>query len=452
MTTCVLAAANPDSHFFAADFMPAHIVQARRLAEEARLDNVTFYDDSFAELLQRDLPDFDFIALHGVLSWVSPAIRQDIVRLIRARLKPGGAVYVSYNALPGWAAASPIRWLLRTQTAAGVGSMEQRLSQALEFIGKMEQAGAGYFRANPRLTEQLDKIKKQDHKYLIHEYLNDYWQPFYFPEVADLMSEAKLAFGASATLAENIDSMRIRPDLRELFGNVVDPLVSETLRDFAINQRFRRDIYVRGRISLGRAELRQEHERTVFGLVMERSECNLETRVPIGKLQLVPETHGLVLDVLADGPSTIAGLKADRRLSRMSAVEVLNLLIVLCAVGYVRAGRPGCAHDRAASTTAAFNAAIIRRALRGQPLSWLASPVLGGSIKVSMLGQLLLAAESGSAPDAIDAICRGLAGTEVSPSVDGKPLTGQELAEHLRKMQPEFRTAALPRLKALGAA
>ena len=69
-----------------------------------------------------------------------------------------------------------------------------------------------------------------------------------------------------------------------------------------------------------------------------------------------------------------------------------------------------------------------------------------------MVGQLLLAAESSSDPDAVDAICRGLAGSEVSPSVDGKALTGRELAEHLRRMQPEFRATALPRLRALGAA
>ena len=40
--------------------------------------------DSFAEFLSRDdLPDFDFITLHGIYSWVSPENRRTIVEFIR---------------------------------------------------------------------------------------------------------------------------------------------------------------------------------------------------------------------------------------------------------------------------------------------------------------------------------------------------------------------------------
>ena len=49
----LIAAANPQGRFYANDFNPAHIVFARDLAREARLDNVTFLENFFDELRRR---------------------------------------------------------------------------------------------------------------------------------------------------------------------------------------------------------------------------------------------------------------------------------------------------------------------------------------------------------------------------------------------------------------
>src|SRR4051812_26521029 len=105
LTALVLAAANPRAEIVAVDFNPAHIARASDLAAEAGLGNVRFIEAGFADLTgpgAPDLPDFDYIALHGVYSWVSPANRQAIVRFAERRLAPGGLLYVSYNAMPGW--------------------------------------------------------------------------------------------------------------------------------------------------------------------------------------------------------------------------------------------------------------------------------------------------------------------------------------------------------------
>ena len=118
-STNLLASANPHIQFHATDFNPGHIVGARTLAQSARLGNVHFYDDSFAEFVNRsDLPDFDFITLHGIYSWISPENRRTIVEFIRRKLKPGGLVYISYNCMPGWASVMPLRRLLVEHAAA----------------------------------------------------------------------------------------------------------------------------------------------------------------------------------------------------------------------------------------------------------------------------------------------------------------------------------------------
>src|ERR1700716_1839960 len=84
-STALLAAANPQGAFWGIDFNPAHIASAERLKRAAGVENVTFLEQSFVEALKADLPQFDFIALHGVWSWISSDNRRAIVDFLYAR-------------------------------------------------------------------------------------------------------------------------------------------------------------------------------------------------------------------------------------------------------------------------------------------------------------------------------------------------------------------------------
>jgi SAM-dependent methyltransferase len=110
-TLNMLAAANPNGQFYGADFNPAHVVGAQKMASNAELHNCHLLENSFEELAKGarpELPQFDYIALHGIWTWVTKENQQYIVDFIGRYLKPGGIVYVSYNALPGWQAAMPL--------------------------------------------------------------------------------------------------------------------------------------------------------------------------------------------------------------------------------------------------------------------------------------------------------------------------------------------------------
>ena len=67
------------------------------------------FDEAFADFCKRgDLPEFDYIGLHGIWSWISDGNRAVIVDFIRRKLKVGGVLYISYNTQPGWAAMTPM--------------------------------------------------------------------------------------------------------------------------------------------------------------------------------------------------------------------------------------------------------------------------------------------------------------------------------------------------------
>ena len=66
-----------------------------------------------------------------------PAVQAGIVRLLRAKVKPGGAVHVSYNALPAWGGALGMQRVMR-ECGRRLATRSDR--QAEEGL----QAGAGH--------------------------------------------------------------------------------------------------------------------------------------------------------------------------------------------------------------------------------------------------------------------------------------------------------------------
>lgn len=82
--------------WIATDFNPAHAALAQELANAsgAAAHGTRLYDDAFADFCQRtDLPDFSFIGVHGIWSWISDANRVVIVDFVRRRLRVGGVLY-----------------------------------------------------------------------------------------------------------------------------------------------------------------------------------------------------------------------------------------------------------------------------------------------------------------------------------------------------------------------
>ena len=76
--------------WYGTDFNPSQASFAQELSDVSG-SNAQIFDQSFSEFCGReDLPDFDFIGLHGIWSWVSNENREIITDFIRRKLKVGG--------------------------------------------------------------------------------------------------------------------------------------------------------------------------------------------------------------------------------------------------------------------------------------------------------------------------------------------------------------------------
>ncbi|ESQ74330.1 class I SAM-dependent methyltransferase [Asticcacaulis sp. AC402] len=401
-STALLAAANPHGQFWGNDFNPTHILNARATAQAAGLDNVTFLEASFEDLLTSELPEFDVITLHGIWSWVSAENRHYIVELIRRRLKSGGLVYVSYNCLPGWSRIAPLRRLMKLGVTNASAPAPARVEQALSYARAIREAGSGFFASTPETSALLDQLAKESPTYLAHEYLHEQWWLFYQDEVADALGPARLAYVGPARLMDGFDQFNLKPPQRALLAAPDAPAATEVVRDFLLDRRFRRDIYGRGCPALAPAEVSAWMNGRRFALARLRSLCPLKFQRPGGEFNLTPQVFDAVLDGLVAGPSTIDQLRALPALKAIEARHIEQSLGVLCALAYVQPALPAQGDAARKVVTDRFNAAALQSAAAGRPVAALASPVTGTGIPLPGPEQAFLAAVlRGQAPEAL---------------------------------------------------
>ena len=72
-----------------------------------------------------------------------------------------------------------------------------------------------------------------------------HWLPMPFP-MWQYLSEARLSFAASANFLEHHDGINFTADQQKLLNDIKHPILKESVRDYMVNQQFRKDIWVKG--------------------------------------------------------------------------------------------------------------------------------------------------------------------------------------------------------------
>jgi predicted O-methyltransferase YrrM len=411
----LLAAANPDVTFEGHDCDHEHVAHARRLITTAKLDNIAVTQSSFEEVAARGgAHDLDVIALHGTFGSVRRSAQDAIVSVIRQRLRPCGMLYTSYNCMPGWAPLAPIRQLMLEVNRGDVASSEPPLAFALDVLNKLKQGGAAYFAANPAAAHHVDQLLAMDRDHLAREHLDEPWELFRFADLAQRMGAARLAYVASATLAENLDQYAVPAALLPLIHQTDDPITRETLRDFAANKRLRRDLFTPGLAILTPPEHRRRLSELAFALAVPRKRVAYSFAGPLTPLNVRPEFYDPVYDRLAEKPASFDELAALPVYAGEGRIALLlDCLCLLVGSGQVYAVIAAEGID--SEPARRFNRMIVDFARSGRNYGALAAPVLRSGIAVGDLGLLAIAAVlDGKAEDAEMAAKHAMADPEGS--------------------------------------
>ena len=430
---CLLAAVNPASEFVGIDIQPDHIAHARQLAASAGLANVGFVEADFAELAHRwpsDFGTFDYVTLHGILTWVSPTLRQAVADCLVHATHEGSLVYAGYNAQPSWLGMIPFQHFMKLFGKESGKSTNAVIENTVKLFERLRDGNAPGFQVLPVLNARLQMMRSQSASYLSHEYLNDHWQPLWHSEVARLFAQAGLQFTASATISDNLLPATLPAKLRSLVSKQGDNSLRQDVQDFAVNQGFRRDIFCRGELQPLTDSFPTDRARFVLLLPPEPG-ADLAIPLSSQRISLAYREFAPVVEALAGGPRSVAELAAIAGLSSSDFRRLMVLLQQANVIG-VMADEPV-----AVAPAAELNAAIARAVCDRAPYEQLAAARLGTAIAVSQIELILLDAWL-NATDRTDA-------NAVAEGVwERMARIGQKLYQHGRQVDDAVAKRQLP--------
>lgn len=380
------------------DFNPSQASFAQELSAVSG-SGAQLYDQSFEQFCGRsDLPDFDYIGLHGIWSWISDTNRAVIVDFIRRKLKVGGVLYISYNTQPGWAAMVPMRDLL-TEHAEVLGSngagIVNRIDHALAFADQLFAANPAFSRANPQVVDRLKKIKNQNRNYIAHEYFNRDWEPMAFSKMAEWLQPGKLQWACSTHLLDSVDAVNLSAEQQSLLSGIPDAMFRQTVRDFCVNQNFRRDYWVKGARRLTALEQAETLRQIRIVLTSPRADVPLKVTAALGEANMSEAVYGPILDAMADHKiRTIAQLEQLVMGNGINFAQMNQAILILVGAGYVQLAHDEQVANKVRKSSDKLNAYLMNKARSSADISFLSSPITGGGIIVSRFAQLFLLARS----------------------------------------------------------
>ena len=394
-TLAGLAAAYPEGAFLGIDFMPQHIAHGRGLGAGAGLDNLRFDEAAFADLAAAPPPQdrFDYVVLHGVYTWISAENRRHLVRLLDKWVAPGGVVYVGYNAMPGWSAATPIRRIFREVLGPDA---------RLDAIGAARAAVERWLEIDeaPVARKIWSRLQQLPNSYLLHEFGAGHSTALWTGELVADFAAARLERIGSTQLATNFAALALADDQIAFVNDAAGAGFGTTARDLVDRRTFRQDVFSRGAPALVQGQV----IRAVGALIVEHVAPVLACEQPEHHIRDLDDgLAARVAEALDPGP--VSGAEAIDRLGLEPRAATQTLLVSL-ASGQARVLRPAPLAETAEAPSTRFNLLARQRRADGAALPGLVSARLGTVCPLSPAETAAAFGAPSAAPAVVEALKR----------------------------------------------
>ncbi len=262
-----------------------------------------------------------------------------------------------------------------------------------------------------------------------------------------MTQRGKLRFLGSATLPENYDAM-LPEKMREAIGKALDPAMRELFKDLAINQSFRRDVFVRGVTPVWSGEQLNLFSQKMITLTQEPDAISLKFNTSFGEVTGREDVYKPIIEALSKAPMKIADLsKALPSINVGSLLQSISLLAHGGAVGFY-------VPDAKKKPAIQFNQVIAEAVSRGAPYRYFALPSVGTGYTLDEIQYMALDAYN-KGGNTLEAMAIGveqrLKGLGKSILREGNPVPhGEETVKELTTRLEGFMHKTLPMLKRLG--
>jgi methyltransferase-like protein len=237
------AHAFPKAEFIGIDLSTAQISAGREWIQTLGLQNIDLRVADLSDIDQ-SWGEFDYIISHGVHSWISPELQQQLLSVCGTNLSQNGVAALSYNVLPYWHVREIVREAMQFHLSGGPSLNPH---QAVAEGRRMLDLLATHSGADPLVTQliqrETERAKKQAPALFFHDLLEENNNPVYFHELIDDAGSAGLVHVADLE-SGNVDVDDFPPAMRAMMTKE-PPVRREQYFDFLVQRSFRRSLLCR---------------------------------------------------------------------------------------------------------------------------------------------------------------------------------------------------------------
>lgn len=241
----------PDSEFVGIDLSAKQIEQGKKHIEKLGLKNLELKEMSILDATA-NLGKFDYIIVHGILSWVSKDVQDKIFEICSKNLTKKGVAYVSYNTLPGWNAIRSIREMMLYHTN-NFPNPADKVAQAKLLLKFIKEGNGDQNSVHARLvSEELDKLNGAGDSYILHDHMEENNEPFYFKDFMEKANGSDLQYLGDTNIASMFVGNLPEETSSALSAMANDVVRTEQYMDFIRNRRFRSTLLCHKEVKLDR--------------------------------------------------------------------------------------------------------------------------------------------------------------------------------------------------------
>jgi len=217
----------------------------------------------------------------------------------------------------------------------------------------------------------------------------------HFATMSEWLSPAKISFACSAHYLDHIDAVNLTAEQQALLKGISDPSFKESVRDFMVNQQFRRDYWIKGARRLAPVEQAEAIKKQRVILTSAFSDVTLKAKGALGDANLNESVYSPILTSISDHKiKSIEELISSVKGKEVKADQVLQAVMVLIGNGHIASVQSDEQISKSKTISNKLNKALIEKARFNLELSTLASPVTGGGHTVNRIHQLFMLAMS----------------------------------------------------------
>lgn len=189
--------------------------------------------------------------------------------------------------------------------------------------------------------------------------------------------------------------MNLTAEQQAFLAEIPDAMFRQSVRDFIVNQQFRRDYWVKGVRRMAPLAQAEALRATRVVLTTPRADVPLKVNGTLGEASLSEAVYTPLLDLLGEhAPRTVGQIEQALKAAVPAFGNLVQALMVLMGAGHLCPVQDEAAGQKALACTQRLNAHLLQAARGSGDISYLASPVTGAGVAVSRFAQLFMAAQA----------------------------------------------------------